>query len=76
MDPDGATFTSSGQTNRDISCLFPRMARACSSARPFSVYVDVYEWQTGSSAWTLLGARISRRIQVSRARVFQAMATW
>jgi hypothetical protein len=62
----GATFTSSGGSGWEVDK--PGSALSFSedgsrllvgSANSGTSYVDVYEWQTGSSAWTLLGARIS-----------------
>ena len=55
----GATFTGSGSENRGASCLSEDGSRLLVGSIPVPAYVDVYEWQSGSSAWTLLGARIS-----------------
>jgi len=57
----GATFTGSGSDNPGSVLSFSEDgSRLLVGSANFggTVYADVYEWQTGSSAWTLLGARI------------------
>ena len=56
----GATFTGSGSEKPGSVLSFSEDGSRLLVGSTYSpVYVDVYEWQTGSSAWTLLGARIS-----------------
>jgi len=59
----GATFTSSGSDKPGSALSFSedgsRLLVGSTSDTASDAYVDVYEWQSGSSAWTLLGARIS-----------------
>ncbi|ACO67440.1 predicted protein [Micromonas commoda] len=56
----GATFTGSGSEKPGSVLSFSEDgSRLLVGSIPVPAYVDVYEWQSGSSAWTLLGARIS-----------------
>ena len=55
----GATFTSSGSDKPgEILSFSEDGSRLLVGSNSFPYHVDVYEWQSGSSAWTLLGARI------------------
>ena len=56
----GATFTSSGSDKPgEILSFSEDGSRLLVGSNSFPYHVDVYEWQSGSSAWTLLGSRIS-----------------
>ena len=51
----GATFTGA----KHVLYFSEDGSRLLVGSTSAPAYVDVYEWQSGSSAWTLLGARIS-----------------